>query len=52
MHVEEQETEQQPTRPSRGSQIGLERLVDLQLLLMTLLIGVPVLLYCVLSSSR
>ncbi len=40
-----------PPSPSRPApRTGLERLIDLNLLLMILLIGVPVLAYCIFAS--
>lgn len=44
IYVEQEEVE-------KPRQAGSERLVDLTLILMILLIGVPVLVYCIISSS-
>lgn len=38
-----------PLRPNRITRM-LERLVDIPLMLMVLLLGIPLLLYCVLSG--
>ncbi|MBM6577417.1 hypothetical protein KCP91_13625 [Microvirga sp. SRT01] len=59
LHIEDVEHPQPPSaRPTarpdarpRAHATGLERLIDLNLLLMILLIGVPVLVYCILAAA-
>ncbi|MCP8893272.1 MULTISPECIES: hypothetical protein [Sphingomonas] len=50
MQVEEEEAENLPCRPSRSRQRGLHRFIDLNLLLLILFIGIPILVYCILST--
>ena len=50
LQVEDEEAENLPCRPSRSRQRGLHRFIDLNLLLLILFIGIPILVYCILST--
>lgn len=50
MQVEDEKAENLPCRPSRSRQRGLHRFIDLNLLLLILFIGIPILVYCILST--
>lgn len=52
LYVEGHDTEERPSRPLPVFRNGPDRLIDLNLLLMILLIGVPVLAYCILSTAN
>lgn len=52
MHVEDQQVEERQNRPSPVRPSGLDRLIDLNLLMLVVFVGVPVLVYCILSTAR